>query len=209
MPAHAVRPPSPVETVPAACVDPRADEAIILVDERNHAIGSGGKMEVHRRGLLHRAFSIFLFDGQGRVLLQRRASGKYHSGGLWANTCCGHPRHGERSPDAARRRLGEELGAGLARSSPLRFGFHARYRVLLDKGLCENELVYVYSGRMGDGLDPEPSEVSETRLMPLDALLQDARDNPCAYVYWLRHYLALHGAALTTLKDEVLGDDRG
>jgi isopentenyl-diphosphate delta-isomerase len=138
------------------------------------------------------------------VLLQRRAAGKYHSGGLWANTCCGHPRLGERSPHAARRRLGEELGDGLARSSPLQFGFHARYRTLLDRGLCENELVYVYGGRMGDGLMPEPSEVSETRLMPLEALMRDASDNPAAYVYWLRHYLAQHTDALTALRDTVL-----
>ena len=118
------------------------DEQLILVDESNRATGSGGKTAVHRAGLLHRAFSIFVVDDRGRILLQRRNPKKYHSGGLWANSCCGHPRPGERTVTAARRRLNEELGV----SSDLMFGFFSRYRTELDNGMHENEFVYVYFG---------------------------------------------------------------
>src|SRR5213080_4797375 len=99
------------------------EEQLILVDERNRAGGHAGKTAVHRQGLLHRAFSIFVVDDAGRLLLQRRSLQKYHSGGLWANSCCGHPRPGERTVSAARRRLNEELGV----ANDLEFGFFARY----------------------------------------------------------------------------------
>src|SRR5262245_24219746 len=114
-----------------------ADEQLILVDERNRAVGTGGKDAIHRKGLLHRAFSIFIVDARGRILLQQRNPKKYHSGGLWANSCCGHPRPGERTVVAARRRLNEELGLTAA----LSFAFFARYRADLDHGMQENEFV--------------------------------------------------------------------
>ena len=175
--------------------DAPAEDVLILVNEANRAIGSGGKLDVHQRGLLHRAFSIFLFDGQGRVLLQRRALGKYHSGGLWANTCCGHPRLGERTLPAASRRLGEELGMKAA----LRFGFQARYETSLDLGLTENELVYVYVGEAAGPIMPNPDEVCETRLVSLPELIADTAARPDAYAYWLRHYLVRHTQELTAL----------
>src|SRR5262249_61960364 len=87
-----------------------AEEQLILVDEGNRATGSAGKTAIHRAGLLHRAFSIFIVDERGRIVLQQRSPKKYHSGGLWANSCCGHPRPGERTVTAARRRLAEERG---------------------------------------------------------------------------------------------------
>ena len=121
-----------------------AEEQLILVDESNRATGHAGKTAVHRAGLLHRAFSIFMVDERGRMLLQQRSRKKYHSGGLWANSCCGHPRPGERTVTAARRRLGEELGVDGA----LSFGFFARYQAELDDGMHENEFVYVYFGRL-------------------------------------------------------------
>jgi isopentenyl-diphosphate delta-isomerase len=167
-------------------------EMLILVDERNRRIGLGEKLDVHRRGQLHRAFSIFLADDQGRVLLQRRAIGKYHSGGLWANTCCGHPRFDERTRAAANRRLGEELGL----SADLTHAFRARYETPLDHGLVENELVYVYLGRQRAEPVPNPLEASETRAMALPALAQDAERHPERYAYWLRHYLRRHLAEL-------------
>jgi isopentenyl-diphosphate delta-isomerase len=163
-------------------------EMLILVDEHNRRIGLGEKLDVHRKGQLHRAFSIFLADSDGRILLQRRYAGKYHSGGLWANTCCGHPRFDEKTQSAANRRLGEELGM----SAALHFAFQARYETQLDHGLTENELVYVYLGRMAAEPDPNPLEVSETRLMGLDELAADAGDSPDNYAYWLRHYLRRH-----------------
>ena len=136
-------------------------EQLILVDERNRAAGFGEKNAVHRAGLLHRAFSIFIVDGAGRVLLQRRSRQKYHSGGLWANSCCGHPRQGEPTLTAARRRLNEELGL----AAPLSFGFHSRYRAELGGGMQENEFVYVYFGPLTSDRIPIPlrSPMSNSR----------------------------------------------
>ena len=176
------------------------EETLILVDEHNRKVGEGEKLAVHQAGKLHRAFSIFLFDDAGRVLLQRRAITKYHSGGLWANTCCGHPRAGEQTLPAAHRRLGEELGAGAI----LSYGFRARYEAPLDHGLIENELVYVYGGRFDGRLALNPDEVSETVIVPLADLAADAKQRPERYAYWLRHYLQHHLDELATLRDATL-----
>ena len=166
-----------------------ADEQLILVDERNRAIGAAGKDAVHRKGLLHRAFSIFLVDERGRLLLQRRSRQKYHSGGLWANTCCGHPRPGERTITGAGRRLTEELGI----TGALSFGFFTRYRAELDHGMHENEYVYVFFGRLARELRPDPAEVAAVELLPLDEIRRRIRKNPEAFAYWLRHYVREHG----------------
>jgi isopentenyl-diphosphate delta-isomerase len=176
-------------------------EMLILVSEDNRASGSGEKLDVHRRGQLHRAFSIFLFDAKGRVLLQQRDRGKYHSGGLWANTCCGHPLVGERTRAAANRRLLEELGM----TARLTFGFQARYRAALDNNLIENELVYAYGGQAEDAPRPNPTEVMATRFLTLDELDADAAANPAAYAYWLRHYLLAHGDALRRMAGHARG----
>jgi isopentenyl-diphosphate delta-isomerase len=165
-----------------------ADEQLILVDERNRAVGAGGKDAVHRRGLLHRAFSIFLVDERGRVLLQQRSPRKYHSGGLWANSCCGHPRPGERTMAAARRRLTEELGVDAA----LSFAFFSRYQADLDHGMHENELVYVFFGRLAGKLRPDPAEVADVEFLALDQIQQRIRKNPDSFAYWLRHYFQHH-----------------
>ena len=170
---------------------PRA-EMLIVVDERNRATGRAGKWTVHQRGLLHRAFSIFLVDGGGRLLLQRRSRAKYHSAGLWANSCCGHPRPGERTQAAARRRLREELGA----SAALQFGFRARYRTELPNGLIENEIVYVFVGRDPERLAPDPAEVAEVTRMTLGQLRDDIHRHPRKYAYWLRYYLDNHYSAI-------------
>jgi isopentenyl-diphosphate Delta-isomerase len=184
--------------------DAAAHEPLILVDEANRAVGSAGKLDVHRKGLLHRAFSIFLFDAAGRVLLQRRARTKYHSGGLWANTCCGHPRLGERTSDAARRRLREELGM----RERLQYGFRARYATPLDHGLTENELVYVYGGPVEGAMQLNPAEVSETAFIPLEELIGDMRLHPQGYVYWLRHYLERHAREVRALREAVVEPPR-
>jgi isopentenyl-diphosphate delta-isomerase len=169
-------------------------EPLILIDERNRAVGRAEKADVHRRGLLHRAFSIFLVDPAGRVLLQRRSRAKYHSAGLWANSCCGHPRPGERTAAAARRRLGEELGA----DAPLRYAFRARYRTELPNGLVENELVYVFFGPAPAALAPDPAEVAEIAWQDPAALQHDIARRPRRYAYWLRYYMRNHFAAIRT-----------
>jgi isopentenyl-diphosphate delta-isomerase len=165
-----------------------ADEQLILVDEGNRAVGTGGKEAVHRGGLLHRAFSIFMVDGRGRILLQQRNRRKYHSGGLWANSCCGHPRPGERTISAARRRLHEELGI----DNPLAFGFFARYRADLDHGMQENELVYVYFGALKSEPKPDPAEVADVELASVHEIERRIGREPEDYTFWLRHYFKNH-----------------
>lgn len=169
-------------------------EELILVDERNRAIGHAEKWAVHQQGLLHRAFSIFLVDPAGRLLLQQRSRAKYHSGGLWANSCCGHPRPGERTASAAKRRLREELGA----ETPLLYGFRARYRTALPNGLTENEIVYVYFGSVPPALHLNPDEVARTAWINLNELRRDIRARPGRYAYWLRFYLENHFDAIRT-----------
>jgi isopentenyl-diphosphate delta-isomerase len=168
-----------------------ADE-LILVNERNRAIGSAEKWAVHREAKLHRAFSIFLVHPDGTVLLQQRSRAKYHSAGLWANSCCGHPSPGERTAQAARRRLREELGATAA----LHFGFRARYRTTLPNGLTENEIVYVYFGAAPDTLALNPAEVAATARMSLAELKADIARRPKRYAYWLRYYFKNHATAI-------------
>lgn len=163
-------------------------EELILVDERNRAIGHAEKWAVHQQGLLHRAFSLFLVDPAGRLLLQQRSRAKYHSGGLWANSCCGHPRPGEPTASAAKRRLREELGAETA----LRYGFRARYLTALPNGLTENEIVYVYFGAAPRSLRLNPDEVAAVAWMRPEELQRDLRKRPGRYAYWLKHYLAGH-----------------
>ncbi|MEM9668022.1 MAG: isopentenyl-diphosphate Delta-isomerase [Pseudomonadota bacterium] len=174
-----------------------AQEQIILVDETDQQIGIGGKLETHRLGLLHRAFSIFVFDEYDRVLIQKRAKEKYHSGGLWANTCCGHPRPGETVRDAAHRRLHEELGF----QTDLSFGFISRYKADLDHGMTENELVHVFAGKSINAPIPEPTEVEDVTYADLEALQSGSggiRQNQ--QTVWLRHYLDNHFEQLLRLK---------
>ena len=167
-------------------------EELILIDETDRAVGRARKLDVHRAGLLHRAFSIFLVDAVGRVLLQRRSRTKYHSAGLWANSCCGHPRPGERTISAAKRRLGEELGA----TAVLRRAFRARYRTTLGNGLTENELVHVYFGRSRGQFALNPDEASAVDWMTLATLKKDIVARPRRYAYWLRYYFAQHFRAI-------------
>jgi len=163
-------------------------EHLILVNAQNRAVGRGEKRAVHEAGLLHRAFSVFLTDDAGRILLQQRSRKKYHSGGLWANSCCGHPRPGETTLHAAERRLGEELGA----TTKLRFGFKTHYRAEFANGLAENEIVYVYFGALPAKLRLNPTEVASVALRTLAELKTDAAQHSEKYVFWLNHYLTQH-----------------
>ncbi len=183
---------------------PPAPEEVILVNAQNCAKGRGEKQAVHVNGQLHRAFSIFLVDARGQLLLQRRSLAKYHSGGLWANACCGHPRPGEYTLTAAHRRLHEELGA----TATLTCGFQTRYRTQLPDGLVENEFVYVYFGPTPATFTPNPAEVSEVTSMTLADLRADLRHRPQGYAYWLRHYLKNHAAEVKEIVASLVRSGR-
>ena len=161
------------------------NDSLILVDDRNRAVGTASKETIHRRGMLHRAFSIFLLDAQGRLLLQKRHFDKYHSGTLWTNSCCGHPRPRTRTIFEARRRLKEEVGI----SAALKFGFLARYQTTLDRGITENEIVYIYFGRSDLTPDPDPREVTDIRYASLPELEKMIAREPNHFTYWLRIYM--------------------
>jgi isopentenyl-diphosphate delta-isomerase len=157
------------------------DEHLVLVDADGAPVGTALKLDAHRRGLLHRAVSVLLFDDAGRVLLQRRSDDKYHSGGLWSNTCCGHPRPGEQTMNAAHRRLAEEMGlhTGLARA------FTFSYRAEVGGGLVENEVDHVFVGFADDEPKPDPREVSQWRWMALSDLQLDLEISASRYTVWL------------------------
>jgi isopentenyl-diphosphate Delta-isomerase len=157
---------------------------VILVDADDRQIGTMGKLEAHQRGLPHRAISVIVRDSQNRLLLQQRAAGKYHSGGLWTNTCCSHPRPGEATVDAARRRLLEEMGI----NCDLAFLFATHYRADVGNGLIENEIVHVFGGRFDGTPDPDPSEVSHWRWVTSDEMAQDIAARPEIYTAWFRIY---------------------
>ena len=154
----------------------------MLVDENDTQIGSMGKLETHKKGLLHRAFSIFVKNSKGEILLQKRALGKYHSGGLWTNTCCGHPRDGEGLLSAAHRRLREEMGF----DCPLKEISTLTYRVDLNHGLQENEFLHIFTGEYNDAPVLNPKEASDWRWATLDTIQSDISKNPNDYTYWFK-----------------------
>jgi isopentenyl-diphosphate Delta-isomerase len=154
---------------------------VVLVDGCDVPIGELEKLAAHREGLLHRAFSVFVVNAAGEILLQRRAGGKYHSGGLWSNTCCGHPRPGEDTRAAARRRLGEEMGFVCDLRPVHRF----TYRALLEDGLIEHEVDHVFVGRHERDPTPDPEEVEGWRWMRPEILARELRSRPEAFTAWL------------------------
>ncbi|HVU56147.1 MAG TPA: isopentenyl-diphosphate Delta-isomerase [Puia sp.] len=155
-------------------------EEVILVDEYDTPVGVMEKMEAHRKALLHRAFSVYIFNRKGEMLLQRRALTKYHSAGLWTNACCSHPRPGEDTCQAARRRLSEELGFTVA----LEKIFDFRYKTEFDNGLTEYEFDHVYAGYYDQGVYPNVEEVSEYRWLSPAALEADLEESSSMYTTW-------------------------
>ncbi len=148
-----------------------------------------GKLDAHRQNVQHLAISVFVYDGDNQLLLQRRASGKYHSGGLWANSCCSHPAWGESPEHGAHRRLREELGF----ETPLSADGIIEYRAAVGGGLWENERVHLFRGTVARPrltLVPNPDEVMETRWTTLGALSDDIARNPERYTAWLQIYVA-------------------
>lgn len=159
-----------------------AGEQLILVDAHDREVGVREKMQAHVEGALHRAVSVFVFDAEKRLLLQKRARTKYHSGGLWSNTACGHPRPGETTAAAAHRRLREEMGF----DCELRRVFGFLYRAEFDNRLVEHEYDHVFVGRFGGDPAPDASEVEAWRWLSMESLRLDLRERPHEYSYWLR-----------------------
>ena len=157
-------------------------ELLILVDENDQQWGKLEKELVHQLGLLHRAFSIFIFNSKGELLLQQRADSKYHSGGLWTNTCCSHPRFGEELNDAVNRRLNEEMGM----KSKTKFAFSFVYKTNFENGLTEHEFDHVFFGVTDDLPNPEKSEVKNWKYMSLKLLENDLEQNQHHYTAWFK-----------------------
>lgn len=155
-------------------------EQVVLVDENDRDLGHMEKIAAHREGLLHRAFSVFIFNRKGELLLQQRAKDKYHSGGLWTNTCCGHPRPGEATRQAAERRLKEEMGI----SATLRPAYRFVYRVDLDDGLSEHELDHVFVGTADGDPRPDSSEAMDWRRVGRADLEQEIDAHPALFTAW-------------------------
>jgi isopentenyl-diphosphate delta-isomerase len=155
-------------------------EEVILVNERDEQVGTMEKMEAHLKGKLHRAFSVFIFNDKGEMLLQQRALSKYHSGGLWTNACCSHPRPGELTELAATRRLGEELG--FTTSVDKIFDF--RYNATFDNGLIEHEFDHVYIGDYNGRLQPNADEVKDYCYKSLVEIDETIKSHPHKYTAW-------------------------
>ncbi len=157
-------------------------EKVILVDENDTEIGSEEKLKAHQEKKLHRAFSIFIFNAAGKMLLQKRAKSKYHSGRLWTNTCCGHPRPGETTETAAHRRLKEEMGF----DCPLKEISLFTYETDFDNGLFENEIDHVLRGNYEKDPIPDQAEAEGWKWIEVETLKNDISKNPDSYTYWFK-----------------------
>lgn len=157
-------------------------EQLILVNDQDQEVGKLDKWNVHVQGLLHRAFSIFVFNSKGELLLQQRAEDKYHSGGLWTNTCCSHPNFGETTEGAAVRRLEEEMGLQCA----VDFKFKFKYRAAFENGLIEHELDYVFFGFSDKPPVPNVEEVKTWKYVSLEELHIEMEREPEQFTEWLK-----------------------
>lgn len=157
-----------------------ASEHVILVDPADREIGTAEKLEAHQKGWLHRAFSVFVFNPAGQLLLQRRHPAKYHSGGLWSNTCCSHPRPGEPVDAAAHRRLQEEMGFHCSLEWVSRFVYEAA----LDDGLREHEVDHVFVGTFDGHPSPDDREVSEWRWADVSSVQRELTAHPTQFTHW-------------------------
>ena len=213
------------------------EDRLILVDEQDRETGSCGKLEAHEKGLLHRAFSIFVFrrtlldnpDGtrtfHTQLLIQQRAAGKYHSAGLWANSCCSHPREGESFEDATARRLPEETGYTVEDLEPAADAADAAgslvekgaflYKADFDNGLTEHEFDHVFVGWLrGDRLDkepaPNPEEASQMIFVDVDEIMDDVLKNPAKYAAWFLPALLIatdgeeYGSKFSDVTDRII-----
>lgn len=156
------------------------EEQVILVDEQDNPIGLMSKLEAHQKAVLHRAFSVFIFNDKGELMLQQRAKHKYHSPGLWTNTCCSHQREGESNVQAGKRRLQEEMGFTTELSEVTSFIYKAPF----DNGLTEHEFDHVLLGYYEDDPEINPDEVASWKWMPLEEVNNDIDNHPDIYTVW-------------------------
>ena len=157
-------------------------EEVILVDENDNKIGTSEKIHAHKEAKLHRAFSVFVFNSNNELLLQKRSEEKYHCPSLWSNTCCSHPKPGESIEQAAHRRLKEEMGF----DCELKEVFSFIYKVAFDNGLTEHELDHVFIGRYDGKVKPDENEVAAIRWADVKLLRKDMDENTGRYTYWLK-----------------------
>ncbi len=155
---------------------------VILVDKNDVQIGTMEKMEAHKQGLLHRAFSIFIFNSNGEFLLQQRAPNKYHNGGLWTNTCCSHPLPGENVLKAAYRRLSEEMGFTTSLSPAFNFIYNATF----DNGLIEHEFDHVFTGIYEGEIKVDKTEISDYCYKKLKDIDDSLQTHPQKYTEWFK-----------------------
>ena len=157
-------------------------EKVILVNEKDEQIGTMEKIEAHEKALLHRAFSVFVFNENNELLLQQRALEKYHSPGLWTNTCCSHQRVGETNIEAGMRRLEEELGF----TTNLKDSISFIYKAPFDNGLTEHEFDHILIGNYNEDPKPNSEEVAEFKWMKLEDVQKDMAKNPEIYTEWFK-----------------------
>ncbi|MEO2059204.1 MULTISPECIES: isopentenyl-diphosphate Delta-isomerase [Mesonia] len=157
-------------------------EKVILVNEKDEQIGLMEKIEAHEKALLHRAFSVFVYNDKNEVMLQQRALSKYHSPGLWTNTCCSHQREGESNIDAGKRRLMEEMGFTTELEETISFIYKAPF----DNGLSEHEFDYILIGKYDGEPNINPDEVAAWKWMSLEAIKKDLQENPANYTAWFK-----------------------
>jgi len=170
------------------------NDSVVLVDRNDTEIGTAQKLDAHRRGATHRAVSALVRNRDGLLLLQRRATGKYHSAGQWTNACCSHPRPGETTLAAVHRRLFEEMGVDCV-LAPL---FVTHYRAPVSNDLIEDEIVHVFAGQHDGAIAPDAAEVSEWKWISFADLAADMASHPEAYTVWFRHYLREQAVAIAS-----------
>jgi isopentenyl-diphosphate delta-isomerase len=170
---------------------------VILVDEHDVQTGTMEKMEVHQKALLHRAFSIFIFNDKGEMLLHKRAEKKYHSAGLWTNACCSHPKPGEDTLAAAEIRLQEEMGF----NTELNKAFDFIYKAPFDNGLTEYEFDHVFIGNYDGDIIPNAEEVSDYCFKPVEEIKNSLQSHPQKYTEWFKIAFPKMEAYLETMSD--------
>ena len=158
------------------------EERVVLVNPQDEVLGLMEKMQAHENALLHRAFSVFLFNNKGEMLLQQRAAGKYHSPLQWTNACCSHPRENESYLDAAKRRLEEELGI----SAELTERFHFLYKADVGQGLWEHELDHVFTGQYKGDFTLNHEEVADIKYISIEDLKREIEEFPERYTEWFK-----------------------